>query len=40
MTEKDFEGSGCGIIEVLAQHLHGGAEKNHKNLCQDIQCPK
>jgi hypothetical protein len=29
---KDLEGSGCGLIEVLSQHLPRGTVENHDNL--------
>jgi hypothetical protein len=29
MTEKDLEGSGRGIIEILPQQVSGGTDKNH-----------
>jgi hypothetical protein len=28
---KDLEGSGCGLIKALYQHLPGGTEENKKN---------
>jgi hypothetical protein len=31
-TGKVLEGSGRGLIEVLARHLHGGIEENHETL--------
>jgi hypothetical protein len=27
---KDLEGSGCGIIDVLSQHLSEGPEETHE----------
>jgi hypothetical protein len=32
MIGRDLKGSSCGLIEILAQHLHGGTEKNHVNV--------
>jgi hypothetical protein len=32
MNWKDFEGNGCGIIEVLPRKSSGRTEKNRKNL--------
>jgi hypothetical protein len=29
---KYFEGSSCGLIKVLSQHLPRGTEENHKIL--------
>jgi hypothetical protein len=26
-TGKEFEGSGCGLIEILCRHLPGGIEE-------------
>jgi hypothetical protein len=28
--ETKFEGSDCGVIEVLSRHLPGGNEEKHK----------
>jgi hypothetical protein len=30
MNGKDFERSGCGLIEVLFWNLPGGTEENYK----------
>jgi hypothetical protein len=29
---KNFEGSGGGLMEVVTQHLSGGAEENHETV--------
>jgi hypothetical protein len=34
-----LEGSGCDLIKVPSHDLPGGAEKNHKKLSKDSQCP-
>jgi hypothetical protein len=34
-----MEGSCRGLVEVLSQHLPGGADKNHENVSQYSWCP-
>jgi hypothetical protein len=36
--EKDLEGSGRGIIEVLSQNLLGETKENHENPSLKITC--
>jgi hypothetical protein len=36
---KDLEESGFDLINVIAWHIPGGTEENHKNLSQNIWCP-
>jgi hypothetical protein len=37
--EKELEGSGCDLIEILSRNLSGGTEEDNKTLKQDVPPP-